>query len=228
MDKTEESIARVVQPFGQVPAALIMDIELTPGARLLCAYLWTYANPQTDGFVWPSQERMKKHLGVSRRSILRWIEELHDRGWLVKAKRSDLDPDWKGHPAACIYQLMQSCHGDTRVTQDRDTRVTLTVTPESQEQTREQTNRTDKVVVDNSKELDSLKLYASKNPRIKNPTGWAMAMHKRGITLEQVLNDKSNGRSKKAAKDSDSEDARQRYVTGKYQGFWGDPEPEGV
>lgn len=217
MNKTEDSIARVTQPFGQVPAALIMDTELTPGARLLCAYLWTYANPQTDGFVWPSQGRMKKHLGVSRRSILRWLDELQARGWITRQKRLDLDPDWQGNPAACIYQLMQSCHGDTRVTHDRDTRVTPRVTLESPEQTIEQTNRTEDVVVDDSTS-NALEQYASKDPKIKNPKGWAIAMKKRGLTLETILSDKANGRpsKKNAHLDPDSEEARQRYATD----FW--------
>ena len=211
---TEESRVEAVQPFGQVPAALIMDGELTAGARILCAYLWTYANPHTKGFVWPSQARMVTDLGVTRRSILRWIDELVKRGWLTRQKRIDTDPEWKGNPVACIYQLMQSCHRDTSVTHDRDERVTMTVTPESPEHTREHTTLTDVVDFEVSTPT-ALELYASKNPLIKNPKGWAIAMQKKGVTLEQVLSEKVNGRAaKKRGVDPDSVEATSRYLVG--------------
>lgn len=128
--------------FGTVPTALISDTSLTPGARLLCALLWTYRNKDT-GEAFPSQERLARELGCSERSVKRWLKALALEGWLLHTKRIHKNPEWRGNPNACLYEIYWS-KGDARaeVTQSHfrsDSSVPSEVTPASPEHT----NRTD-------------------------------------------------------------------------------------
>ena len=130
--KSKDEVGKARLPFGQVPLGIFTDTRLKLGERLLGGYLWTYAHARRDYFVWPSQTRMARDLGVTERSILYWLGNLEKYGWLKKYKRKDREETWEGHPAACIYELVEesSVDDDEATFTVHDPECTFTHDPE--------------------------------------------------------------------------------------------------
>jgi len=89
--------------YALVPKALLEDRALGASAKVMYAYLQTWANAQTD-VVFPGQRLLAERLGVSVRQIQYLIEELEARGWLHR-RRSAVE----GHGRANAYELMDRC-----------------------------------------------------------------------------------------------------------------------
>ncbi|MEQ8720986.1 MAG: helix-turn-helix domain-containing protein [Sandaracinaceae bacterium] len=70
--------------FGMVPRAALEDAELSLGARLLFAYLATFADG--EGAAFPGISTLAAGLGVTERSVRRYSEELAARGVLTRIK----------------------------------------------------------------------------------------------------------------------------------------------
>ena len=198
--------------WASVPLRVFTDKELTPQARLLLAYLLTYANPHEQLVVFPSQKRMAEDLGITERRVRRYIKELDDTKRLKREKRVKVDPEFTGNPNACVYTItLGEPLGHERPNRP-DTSVLTVRSLASAEQTKEQTTEQTGVVED-SKELESLELYASKTPGINNPKGWALSMYRKGKTAEQVVEEKRTKRKKRNV-DPDSVESRDRYMLG--------------
>jgi hypothetical protein len=71
--------------FTQVPDAILRDTTLPCAARLIYEYLLLCCR-QNDR-CWPSVQRMAEHLGISRRTIIRMIKLLDERGYIKKVRR---------------------------------------------------------------------------------------------------------------------------------------------
>lgn len=69
--------------FTQLPNYVLRDRRLSIGARLAYAVLLSYA--WQEGSCFPGQDRMADDLGVSRRMLLRYLDELKRRRYV----------DWK-------------------------------------------------------------------------------------------------------------------------------------
>ncbi len=73
------------QGFVSLPREVLHDSTLSAGARLAWAALASYA--WTEGKVYPGQERLASDLGVSRRSVVTYVQELEDRRLITKERR---------------------------------------------------------------------------------------------------------------------------------------------
>ncbi|NLF76926.1 MAG: helix-turn-helix domain-containing protein [Chloroflexi bacterium] len=71
--------------FTQVPNVVLRDTSLSPGAKLCYALLLSYAWQKDSCF--PGQEALAKDAGTSRRSIVRFMKELEQSGYLEKKRR---------------------------------------------------------------------------------------------------------------------------------------------
>lgn len=108
---SEDAITYEGRQFGIVYQDIFRGPQLGKGRaglgpKVLYCYLFTYRNAET-GKAFPSQKRIANDLGVSIRSVLRWIDKLIEAGWIDRLKRLDVDPEFKGHPDACIYHVRQ-------------------------------------------------------------------------------------------------------------------------
>ncbi len=71
--------------FTQVPNVVLRDTRLSPGAKLCYALLLSYAWQKDSCF--PGQETLAEDAGASRRSIVRFMKELEQSGYLEKKRR---------------------------------------------------------------------------------------------------------------------------------------------
>ncbi len=129
----------------------IRDHQLTPTARLVYANLCCYVNPE-NGTAFPSQLRMAEDLGISEREVRRCLDDLISLGWIQKARRREVDPEFKGHSRALIYTVFQSPgkvakrptgHHSPVGQEQPDTSVLCNRSPMSEEHTKEHTSRED-------------------------------------------------------------------------------------
>jgi hypothetical protein len=66
----------------KVKRAINRDTELSPGARLIANLLLDEFRHNQNGRCNPSHETLAKILGFSRRTIINYLNELRNRGWL--------------------------------------------------------------------------------------------------------------------------------------------------
>ena len=66
--------------FAAVPYLVLRDVRLSVGARLAYAVLLMYA--WQEGSCFPGQGRMADDLGLSQRSLRRFLTELRDLGYI--------------------------------------------------------------------------------------------------------------------------------------------------
>ena len=213
--------------FGMVPKALIMDVSIPVGARLLCALLWTYRNKDT-GHSFPSQDRMAQELGCSDRSVRRWLKALAGAGWLSRSKRIHEDPNWRGNQNACLYEIYWT-KGNQRETghpspNRQDTRVLTDRTPVAAEHT----NRTDQKNTNNNgdsiSKTEKALLNAGVFPRVaarlirEYPEERILQKLEHFAKGELALAIEEDWQPEKAH--GSVEDARSRYRVGKFADFW--------
>jgi len=91
----------MVEPFAQIPTAILRDQKLSVFAKILFAILTTYANPKTSK-CWPSMRRLSADAGCSKRTCQRAISELESRGLIVCERRTE---DGSNEPASNLYQI---------------------------------------------------------------------------------------------------------------------------
>jgi DNA-binding MarR family transcriptional regulator len=73
------------QGFVQLPKVVILNKDLSTGAKIAYAVLLKYAWEKESCF--PGQERMAKDMGASRRSIVSYLKELEKVGYLKTERR---------------------------------------------------------------------------------------------------------------------------------------------
>lgn len=71
--------------FTQVPNVVLENEKLSSGAKLCYSMLLKYA--WTNNYVYPGQERLAKEMGVGKRSVVRFLKELEEIGYLEKKRR---------------------------------------------------------------------------------------------------------------------------------------------
>ena len=60
--------------------------ELTFGAKAIGLYLNTFMNDRQD-FAWPSIETICGEMGSSKKTVIKYLQELVQKGYLTKEKR---------------------------------------------------------------------------------------------------------------------------------------------
>ena len=91
------------QGFTQIPNYVLRDKRLSFGARLTYTMLLSYA--WQEGSCFPGQERIAQHLGISRQSVSKFLQELRSNGLIDWERRGlgktnvyyilDIEPDVK-------------------------------------------------------------------------------------------------------------------------------------
>ncbi len=81
--------------FTQVPNFILVSKKLSVGAKLTYAMLLKYA--WQNNFCFPGQERLADDMGTSKRSVVAYIRELQNAGF-VNVKR-------RGQGKSNIYEL---------------------------------------------------------------------------------------------------------------------------
>jgi hypothetical protein len=71
--------------FTQVPNVILRDQTLSLGAKMTYAVLLSYAWQKDSCF--PGQEKLAEDMGAGRRSIIRFMEELIQAGYVQKVRR---------------------------------------------------------------------------------------------------------------------------------------------
>lgn len=79
-------------PFAAVPAYLLLDDELSPGAlKAYAALVWCVWERERRGMPgYEGQRKFAEEFGMSRRSVVRYFDELRERGYIET--RPDPDP----------------------------------------------------------------------------------------------------------------------------------------
>lgn len=77
--------------FTQVPNHILESTELSPGAKLTYAMLLKYA--WQNDFCFPGQDRLAKDMGVSRRSINTYIQELEKKKFIIIKRQGQGKPN---------------------------------------------------------------------------------------------------------------------------------------
>lgn len=81
MSKGADKLLASGWTFAIVPVDIILDKELSDGARTLFIYMHWRTNG--DEGLWPSRDAMAEDLGVSLQDIQARLEELRDRGYIA-------------------------------------------------------------------------------------------------------------------------------------------------
>lgn len=71
--------------FTQVPNVILEEQNLSLGAKLCYAMLLRYAWQRDSCF--PGQETLAEALGISRRSVVTFLRELEESGYVEKVRR---------------------------------------------------------------------------------------------------------------------------------------------
>lgn len=73
------------QGFTQIPNALLRDKKLSPSAKLCYSMLLSYAWQKEACF--PGQEKLGEDIGMTRKSVYRFLKELERFGYLETKRR---------------------------------------------------------------------------------------------------------------------------------------------
>jgi DnaD/phage-associated family protein len=92
---------------GVFPADIMYDEDLDSLQRWILTVLFTYTNTHTNS-VFPSYETIAKRTGYSRRTVIRVVAQLVDKGYIIsKKKRFDFDEKTGKHNRTSnLYSLM--------------------------------------------------------------------------------------------------------------------------
>lgn len=60
---------------------LIKETKMPSGAKLVALYLSTFMNAEHD-IAWPSQSRISDETGLSKPTVIKWLNYLRDQEWL--------------------------------------------------------------------------------------------------------------------------------------------------
>jgi hypothetical protein len=86
MSKTKGYLHRRSKNYGKVPFELLTDKTISAGAVRLYAYMhWRYGSNMQN---FESHESMATAIGVSRRTVMRYIQELENANWIASRPRS--------------------------------------------------------------------------------------------------------------------------------------------
>ena len=78
--------AKIVKAKRDVIMAVMLDTSLSPGTRLVGWLIADHVNTKR-GYAWPSQEQIRKKLGLSVRHVRRAIHDLEKRGYFAVDKK---------------------------------------------------------------------------------------------------------------------------------------------
>lgn len=78
---------------------LLKDRAIKPNAKYLALYLATFMNDHND-MAWPSLSRMQWETGLAKNTIIKYLGELNDAGWLL-TKRQTMQVQTLGGQQAC-------------------------------------------------------------------------------------------------------------------------------
>lgn len=95
--------------FAKVPAALIHDTRITPGAVRLYGHMhWRYGSNQKN---FEGRSSMATYLGVSEKTISKWIRELEAHAWIVVVER-DYNPATGKYrtPFYHVFEVRRDAH----------------------------------------------------------------------------------------------------------------------
>ena len=76
---------RLRERFTQIPNTILRRPDVTPGAKLTYVMLLSYA--WQDDSCFPGQQTLAQDIGVSRRSVVTYLQELQDKGLLLVKRR---------------------------------------------------------------------------------------------------------------------------------------------
>lgn len=79
------------QGFTQVPNHMLRSDAISPGAKLAYTMLLSYA--WQNDFCFPGQDRLAKDMGSGLRSVVRYIQELEQKGFVTIKKRGQGRPN---------------------------------------------------------------------------------------------------------------------------------------
>ena len=71
--------------FTQVPNLVLESTKVSPGAKLAYAMLLKYA--WHNQFCFPGQDRLAKDMGSGKRSVVRYMQELENEGFVTIKRR---------------------------------------------------------------------------------------------------------------------------------------------
>lgn len=104
--------------FAQMPEALLYDPEVTPTAKVIYGVLLRHGENPANCF--PSHERIASLVGISWRSVNRFMVELEKAGWVSRIHRRN-----KGAFTSCSYIVRTAIahHSATVIAQDSATTI---------------------------------------------------------------------------------------------------------
>jgi DNA-binding transcriptional regulator YhcF (GntR family) len=139
------------QGFTIIPNYVLKDPSISPGAKttfmLLLSYAWQ------EGSCFPGQERLARELGVAKRSIIRWLQELEEHE-VISSKRRGLGKtnlytilDKKSSPAPSVTSRSD------KLSQQELTKTTIQEVPKTAHKENTQNKNTEQqpVVVANQR-----------------------------------------------------------------------------
>ena len=106
--------------FACVDVDVMRDNELSLTARFIFAVLCTFSSMAEGRNCWPSNDTLAKAAGVSKRTVIRALMELKDRGVIVRFERflgeggqTSSYTRIVGHNAKCYQNSEEDCPRDT-------------------------------------------------------------------------------------------------------------------
>jgi DNA-binding Lrp family transcriptional regulator len=150
--------------FWAIPKEILAIKEVSLEARVLFGVLWTMRNG--ENLAWPGQRRLAQILGVSPRSVIRYIKELEGKGLLIRQR--------KGLRRTNRYQLLigqvVTSKSDIAVT-SRSDKLSLPIVNRTEVKDKKYLTTTDVVVAEQgsaaplAREVNKLiKLFSAVNP----------------------------------------------------------------
>lgn len=109
--------------YAQVETELLRDPTISPQCKSLYGLLITYGPER----IFPGHQRLADCMGTSRRSILRWMEELRAVGLIDWERRGSTSNEYAILGYANVMLMRHQCHNRC------DNPVTTDVTPVSQD-----------------------------------------------------------------------------------------------
>ena len=80
-----------IKGYTQVPNHVLVSNKISPGAKLAYAMLLKYA--WEKDFCYPGQEQLAKDMGAGVRSVVRYMQELEQSGFLKIVRRGQGRPN---------------------------------------------------------------------------------------------------------------------------------------
>jgi hypothetical protein len=111
--------------YAVLPATVRYDKRLPPAARLLYAELTALASK--EGYAWPSNSYLAQVFDVERRTVIRWIQQLVELGYLTR-DASNRRRLYVGAPMPNTAVTQMSLGVDENVTTRGDKNVTHNTT----------------------------------------------------------------------------------------------------